>query len=99
MKELIINNMEFIIMLVTIGLTWLLGKLSKKNEKLSNKIIPYQNIIIMIVATLIYYWATGNWSMVIASGSPIATLLYDMIHTTKKDNFEEYEDAGDEIDE
>ena len=96
MKELIINNMETIIMIITMGLTWLLGKLSKKNEKLSNKIIPYQNIIIMVIATIIYYLATGNWSMVIASGSPIATLLYDTYHITVKK--EEYEDAGDEED-
>lgn len=97
MKELIINNMEFIIMFITMGLTWLLGKLSKKNKKLSNKIIPYQNIIVGIIATLIYWWATGDFSMVVASSSPIATLLYDTYHITVKK--EEYEDAGDEIDE
>ena len=48
----------------------------------------------MIVATLIYYWATGDWSMIVASGSPIATLLYDTKHTTHKENYKEYEDAG-----
>ena len=94
MKELIINNMEVIIMLITMGVTWFLGWLTKKNEKLSNKIIPYQNWIIMIVATLIYYWSTGDWSMIVASGSPIATLLYDTKHTTHKENYKEYEDAG-----
>ena len=30
MKELIINNMEVIIMLITMGVTWFLGWLTKK---------------------------------------------------------------------
>lgn len=99
MKELIINNMEVIIMVITMVITWVFGLLTKKNEMLSNKLIPYQNIIIMAIATAVYYYATGSFSMVVASGSPIATLLYDMVHTSKKENYEEYEDAGDEIDE
>lgn len=99
MKEFIVENIEVIITLITMIITWVFGWITKKHTNLSNKLIPYQNILIMVVATLVYYWATGNWSMVIASGSPIATLLYDMIHTSKKEEYTEYEDAGDEIDE
>lgn len=99
MKEIIIENMEVITMIITMGVTWFLGWLTKKNEKLSNKLIPYQNFIIMIVATLIYYWATGDWSMIVASGSPIATLIYDAKHTSHKENYEEFEDAGEDLDE
>ena len=98
MKELIINNMEFIIALITMGVTWFLGWLTKRNEKLSNKLIPYQNIIIGIIATLIYYLITGDWSMPVASSTPIATLLYDAKHTSHKEEFEEYEDSGDDED-
>ncbi len=104
MKELIINNMESIIMLIIMGITWLFGKITKNNKKISNKLIPFQSILIAVIATLIYYYATDDWSMVIASGSPIATLLYDLVHTYNKDKKEkedslEYGDEGEIEDE
>lgn len=99
MKEFIIENMEVIITFITMIITWVFGKIIKKHTDLSNKLIPIQNMVIMVLATLIYYYATGNISMTIASGSPIATLLYDMVHTMKKDSYEEYEDAGADLDE
>lgn len=85
MKDLIIENMELIITFITMGITWLLGIISKKSNKISNKIIPLQNIIIMILACSIYYWATGEISVVLASGSPVATLIYDVIHNMMKE--------------
>ena len=85
MKELIMNNMEFIIQAVTIVVTWFFGKLAKKSTLIQNERIPIQNLTIGIIATLIYYAVTGNWSMVVMSGSPIATLLYDIQHNLKKE--------------
>ena len=92
MKEFIVENMEFIIGLVSMIITWLLGKITKRYTKLSNKLIPLQNIIIMIICVAIYYLATGNLSTVIAAGSPVATLIYDVLHNVKEYNLEKLEE-------
>ena len=84
MKELILNNMEFVIAFITAVVTWVLGVISKKSPKIKNKLLPIQNIIIMLIASGIYWYVTGSFSMVIASGSPVATLIYDTIHNLKK---------------
>lgn len=89
MKEFIVQNMEFIISLVAMLVTWLLGKITKRYTKLSNKLIPLQNAFIMIICVVIYYFATGSVSAVIAAGSPVATLIYDVLHNIRKYNLEE----------
>ena len=99
MKEIIVENMEFIIMLVSMLVTWLCGKITKKYTKLSNKLIPIQNIIIMLICVFIYYLATDDISLVIASGSPVATLIYDTFHNFKKYELErtlDFEEKEDE---
>lgn len=85
MKELLINNMEFIISFVTIIVTWILGKLAKKSKFIKNERIPIQNLLVGIIVTLLYYLVTKDVSMIVASGSPIATLLYDILHNLKKE--------------
>lgn len=85
MKELLLNNMEFIISFVTIIITWIFGKLAKKSKFIKDERIPIQNLTIGIIVTLIYYAITKDVSMIVASGSPIATLLYDIIHNLKKE--------------
>lgn len=85
MKELLLNNMEFVISFVTIIVTWILGKLAKKSKLVQNERIPIQNLTIGICVTLIYYAITKDWSMVVASGSPVATLLYDIVHNLRKE--------------
>lgn len=85
MKEFIIENFEAIITLLTMGLTYSLGKVSKLSKKISNNLIPIQNMLVMLIASGIYYWATGDFSMLVASGSPLTTLFYDAIHSIKKE--------------
>ena len=85
MKEFILTNMEFIIGLVTAIVTYILGKLAKKSKKIKTNSIPIQNILIAIISSLIYYAVTNDFSMVVASGSPVATLLYDLMHSIKKE--------------
>ena len=80
MKTFIIDNIDVIISLVTIIVTWILGYLSKKNPNFSNNMIPIQNIIIMVIVVTIYWIATGDFNLVIASSSPVATIIYDTIH-------------------
>ena len=74
------DNMDVIISFVTIIVTWILGYLSKKNPNFSNNMIPIQNIIIMVIVVTIYWIATGDFNLVIASSSPVATIIYDTIH-------------------
>lgn len=99
MKEFIVNNMEIIISFITMIITWIAGKIIKKHTNLSNKVIPMANIVIMLISVGIYYYATGSISAVIASGSPVATLIYDLLHTYKKDEYPIFEDAGEDEDE
>lgn len=86
MKEFIINNMEIIISFVSMLVTWLLGKIIKNHTSVSNKLIPLGNVIIMVICVAIYYFATGDWSTVVAAGSPVATLIYDILHNIKSYN-------------
>lgn len=84
MKEFIINNFEVILTFVTMIVTYTLGYALKKSKKFSNKNIPIINIVVMLIMTLIYYFATGNWSAVVAAGSPVVTLFYDFMHNYNK---------------
>ena len=83
MKEFIVQNSEVIFTFVTMIVTYVLGKISKKSNKIKNKLIPLQNIIVAFIMTIIYYIATGDFSMVVVSGSPIMTLIYDTVHSLK----------------
>lgn len=85
MKEFIVENIETEITVCTMVVTWLCGILAKKNKHILNSRIPIQNILIAVLMTLIYWWATGDLSITVASGSPIATLIYDAIHSIKKE--------------
>ena len=87
MKEFIIENMEVIISFVSMIVTWVLGIVVKNHTKISNKLIPLQNAIIMIICVVIYYFATGDLSSVIAVGSPVATLIYDVCHNIRNYNW------------
>lgn len=84
MKEFLLNNMEFIIGFVSALMTYILGKLAKKSKVVQDNKIPLQNVLVMAVSSLFYFAITGDFSMVVASGSPIATLFYDTINNLKK---------------
>ena len=92
MKEFIIQNMEVVISFVSIVVTLILGKVIKNHTGISNKLIPLQNAIIMIICVGIYYFATGDMSAVIAAGSPVATLIYDVFHNIKAYNLAKLND-------
>ena len=104
MKEFIIQNIEVIITFVTMIVTWLFGRITKKSDKIPNNLIPIQNAVIMIISVIIYYYATGDFSSVVATGSPVATLIYDVVHTYNKSKedeidkeFENEEDKSHEV--
>jgi len=85
MKELLIENMELIFTLITMLVTYVFGKIAKKSKVVEDRKIPLQNITVAICMGFVYYLATGDISIVVASGSPIMTLLYDAVHNLKKE--------------
>ena len=86
MREFLIENMDVIVAFWTMVITWLFGYLAKKSSFFSNNLIPLQNIIIMIIVVSIYWYLTGDFNMVIASSSPVATIIYDTIHCIRYKN-------------
>lgn len=84
MKELIMNNMEFIITFTTMVVVWILGKISKKSKYVDNNVIIFQNIIVGLIVTGVYYWITGDLSKALMLSGLFATTGYDMLHNIQK---------------
>ena len=84
MKELIMNNMEFIVTFTTMVVVWILGRISKKSKYVDNNVIIFQNITIGLIVTGIYYWITGDLSKAVMLSGLFATTGYDMLHNIQK---------------
>ena len=76
-------NIEIILSLVTIVVTFILGLLAKKATWISDHIIPIQNLIIGIVVSIIYYFMTKDVSVTIAMSGIIAGGAYDIVKNLK----------------
>lgn len=76
--------LENIIALVTIVVSFFLGKLSKKNNFVKNELIPLQNLFVGIVVAVIYYLMTKDISVAIATAGLFAGGTYDIVHNMKK---------------
>lgn len=77
-------ELETIITLVTIVITWLCGILAKKSNWLSNNLIPIQNIAIGLIVAIIEWVVTKDFKLAIALSGLIAGGSYDVIHNIKK---------------
>lgn len=84
MKELIMNNMEFIVTFTTMIVVWILGRISKKSKYVDNNVIIFQNITVGLIVTAIYYWITGDLSKAVMLSGLFATTGYDMLHNIQK---------------
>ena len=84
MKELIMNNMEFIVTFTTMIVVWILGRISKKSKYVDNNVIIFQNITVGLTVTGIYYWITGDLSKAVMLSGLFATTGYDMLHNIQK---------------
>ncbi len=76
--------LENIIALVTVVVSFFLGKLSKKNNFVKNELIPLQNLFVGIVVAVIYYLMTKDISVAIATAGLFAGGTYDIVHNMKK---------------
>lgn len=77
-------ELNTIIYLVTMVVTWGLGVISKKYTKLNNKLIPIQNILIGVIVTLVEWAITKDLNAAIALSGVMAGGLYDIFHNLKK---------------
>ena len=84
MKELIMNNMEFIVTFTTMIVVWILGRISKKSKYVDNNVIIFHNITVGLIVTGIYYWITGDLSKAVMLSGLFATTGYDMLHNIQK---------------
>lgn len=77
-------SIEYIVALITIIVEIILGFISKKNPKMSNKLIPIQNLLIGIIVAVVEFVITKDFDTAIAVSGLIAGGTYDIVHNLKK---------------
>lgn len=82
-------NIETILMVVTAMVSFIFGELSKKFNWIEKKYIPYQTLVIGLIAGVLYYITVDNSNIasaiVLAFSSLIACGTYDLSKTKKGD--------------
>lgn len=73
-----------IVSIVTIVVTLILGVISKKSEKVNNKLIPIQNLMIGIIVAIVEWIITKDFSTAIALSGLIAGGTYDIVNNLNK---------------
>lgn len=77
-------NIQTIMTLVTIIVTYICGLIAKKHPKFNNKLIPIQNLLIGIIVAIVYFIITKDFNLVIAT-VPLGTGgAYDIVNNLKK---------------
>ena len=73
-----------IISLVTFAVTFICGIVTKKCPKISNKIIPIQNLAIGLIIAVIEWIITRDFKVAIALSGVLAGGTYDILHNLEK---------------
>ena len=73
-----------IISIVTFVVTLICGYITKKHPKISNKIIPVQNLLIGLIVAIIEWIITKDFKTAIALSGLLAGGTYDIVHNLKK---------------
>lgn len=73
-----------IISLVTFAVTFICGIVTKKCPKISNKIIPIQNLAIGLIIAIIEWIITRDFKVAIALSGILAGGTYDILHNLEK---------------
>lgn len=76
---MIIMDKTYILSLVTIFVTMILGMISKKINFINNNLIPIQNLLVGLIFAIIEWIITKDFKMVIAMSGLIAGGTYDII--------------------
>lgn len=77
-------NLEAIIMLVTMVVTFFCGLIAKKVSWFNTNLIPIQNILIGVIVAVIEWIITKDFSTAIAISGLIAGGIYDIGHNLQK---------------
>lgn len=77
-------NIEIIIELVTVIVTFILGVLSKKSKFINNSFIPLQNLLVGIIAFVIYYIITKDFNTSLLAVGLFTGGTYDLIKNLNK---------------
>ena len=77
-------EISYIIGILTVIITWILGYLSKKSEFINNNFIPVQNIIIGIVSFVVDYIITKDLNGALLFSGLIAGGSYDLLKCLKQ---------------
>lgn len=77
-------SIEYLVTLATILVEITLGFISKKNPKISNKLIPIQNLLIGIIVAVIEFAITKDFDTAIAVSGLVAGGTYDIVHNLIK---------------
>lgn len=79
-------EIEYIVSLVTIFVTLVMGVISKKYTKLSNNLIPIQNLLIGVIVAVIEWIITKDFNSAIALSGLVAGGTYDIVHNLQNFN-------------
>lgn len=77
-------TLEYLISLITIIVTLVLGIASKKSSKIKNNLIPIQNLLIGIIVAIVEWIITKDFNTAIAISGLIAGGTYDIVHNLQK---------------
>ena len=77
-------DLNTIIYVVTMVVTWVLGYVAKKHTKLNNNLIPIQNILVGIIVTVIEWIITKDFNLAYTTSGIMAGGTYDIIHNLNK---------------
>ena len=73
-----------ILSIVTFVVTLICGVITKRIPKISNKIIPIQNLVIGIIVAIIEWIITKDFSTAIMLSGVLAGGTYDILHNLEK---------------
>jgi len=77
-------TLEYLISLITVIVTLVLGIVSKKSSKIKNNLIPIQNLLIGVIVAIIELVITKDFSTAIALSGLVAGGTYDIVHNLQK---------------
>ena len=77
-------TLEYLISLITIVVTLVLGIVSKKSPKIKNNLIPIQNLLIGVIVAIVEWILTKDFNTAIALSGLVAGGTYDIVHNLQK---------------
>ena len=80
-------NQTELIGIISIFVTLVFGFLAKKYKWVNSNLIPLQNLVIGIIAAIINYIITKDFSLALSASGLIAGGAYDIVHNINKIDF------------